>query len=160
MAPQTLRSSPSNYLPLPTLIIHHIIGFPPKKKKKPATPQPTSPTQSPRSETYGAAKFNIVEAIILYIYPKEWTGSIIPSLWPERSIRCPRSESGARESWWFEGVFWKILDVIFVHDRLGGFSSPVSWVLVDMLQDAGAHDGLQAPSHVPEFVSVEITSPL
>lgn len=24
-------------------------------------------------------------------------------------------------------------------------------VIVDMLQDAGARDGLQAPSHVPEF---------
>lgn len=31
-------------------------------------------------------------------------------------------------------------------------------VLEDMMQDASAHDGLQAPSHVPEFISVQTTS--
>lgn len=44
-----------------------------------------------------------------------------------------------------------LLKVVSVHDRLYD-------ILVDVLQDAGAHDGLQAPSHVPEFVSVQITS--
>lgn len=49
-----------------------------------------------------------------------------------------------------------LLKVVSVHDRL--VSSMLYDILVDVLQDAGAHDGLQAPSHVPEFVSVQITS--